>query len=190
MKNYLERKLKNLGLLNEDAQKMSFIDICQKPIEVAYPCLLQDSTVAYCSLKSASDSTYRSYYKAEIKKSAQDDQAKVLRIARELNTLSSGLPCTHTNSIFVRVDDVRSDVWKVLIFGAEGTPYSGGAFIFDVFMDSTFPNKPPLVTLATTGNGTVRFNPNLYANGKVCLSLLGTWKGNTESENWNPDVST
>jgi ubiquitin-protein ligase len=47
-----------------------------------------------------------------------------------------------------------------------------------------------LVTLATTGNGTVRFNPNLYANGKVCLSLLGTWKGNTESENWNPDVST
>ena len=23
----------------------------------------------------------------------------------------------------------------------------------------------------------VRFNPNLYANGKVCLSILGTWSG-------------
>ena len=23
----------------------------------------------------------------------------------------------------------------------------------------------------------MRFNPNLYNNGKVCLSLLGTWEG-------------
>jgi hypothetical protein len=29
----------------------------------------------------------------------------------------------------------------------------------------------------TTDNGRVRFNPNLYANGKVCLSILGTWSG-------------
>lgn len=32
----------------------------------------------------------------------------------------------------------------------------------------------------------VRFNPNLYANGKVCLSLLGTWSG----PSWNPASST
>ena len=38
----------------------------------------------------------------------------------------------------------------------------------------------------TTGGGTVRFNPNLYANGKVCLSLLGTWSG----EPWMPQKST
>jgi hypothetical protein len=29
------------------------------------------------------------------------------------------------------------------------------------------------VNLQTTGKGTVRFNPNLYNCGKVCLSLLG-----------------
>ena len=29
----------------------------------------------------------------------------------------------------------------------------------------------------TTSNGLVRFNPNLYKNGKVCLSILGTWEG-------------
>lgn len=29
----------------------------------------------------------------------------------------------------------------------------------------------------TTDSGNVRFNPNLYANGKVCLSILGTWSG-------------
>jgi len=27
------------------------------------------------------------------------------------------------------------------------------------------------------GGGSVRFNPNLYASGKVCLSILGTWSG-------------
>ncbi len=35
----------------------------------------------------------------------------------------------------------------------------------------------------------MRFNPNLYNCGKVCLSLLGTWSGD-RGENWNPDVST
>lgn len=29
----------------------------------------------------------------------------------------------------------------------------------------------------TTGDGHVRFNPNLYESGKVCLSILGTWQG-------------
>jgi ubiquitin-conjugating enzyme E2 Z len=29
----------------------------------------------------------------------------------------------------------------------------------------------------TTGNRTVRFNPNLYREGKVYLSILGTWEG-------------
>jgi baculoviral IAP repeat-containing protein 6 len=36
------------------------------------------------------------------------------------------------------------------------------------------------------GHGSVRFNPNLYNCGKVCLSLLGTWSG----EKWNPEVSS
>ena len=41
----------------------------------------------------------------------------------------------------------------------------------------------------TTGGGSVRYNPNLYDCGKVCLSLLGTWSG-SESEKWNPKTST
>ncbi|MGL4947763.1 MAG: ThiF family adenylyltransferase, partial [Mycoplasma sp.] len=78
---------------------------------------------------------------------------------------------------------------KVLILGSEGTPYSNGAFEFDVFFDSQYPTTPPKVNLITTGKGTVRFNPNLYANGKVCLSLLGTWRG-LSSENWDAKIST
>ena len=49
-----------------------------------------------------------------------------------------------------------------------------------------YPDVPPLVKIATTGGGSHRFNPNLYANGKVCLSLLGTWQG----EPWIPKKST
>jgi baculoviral IAP repeat-containing protein 6 len=44
----------------------------------------------------------------------------------------------------------------------------------------------PNINLMTTGGGSVRFNPNLYNCGKVCLSLLGTWSGSSE-EMWNKD---
>ena len=33
-------------------------------------------------------------------------------------------------------------------------------------------------------------NPNLYADGKVCLSLINTWHASHESEKWNPDQTT
>ena len=35
---------------------------------------------------------------------------------------------------------------------------------------------PPKLTYLTN-DGKTRFNPNLYRNGKVCISLLNTWKG-------------
>ena len=54
---------------------------------------------------------------------------------------------------------------------------------------SDYPNRAPKVNLATTGGGTVRFNPNLYNCGKVCLSLLGTWQGE-QGEAWQPKTST
>lgn len=39
------------------------------------------------------------------------------------------------------------------------------------------------------GGGSVRFNPNLYACGKVCLSLLGTWSG-ARGETWDASSSS
>ena len=69
------------------------------------------------------------------------------------------------------------------------TPYSAGVFLFDVFFPPQYPSKPPQVNLQTTGKGTVRFNPNLYNNGKVCLSLLGTWEG-AAGETWSEQTSS
>ena len=87
------------------------------------------------------------------------------------------MPIEHTSAIFVRVDTERVDVMQAMIMGAKGTPYGHGAFIYDIYFGDFYPNEPPKVNLTTTGSARVRFNPNLYHNGKVCLSLLGTWTG-------------
>ena len=46
-----------------------------------------------------------------------------------------------------------------------------------------------LINLETTGRHSVRFNPNLYNDGKVCLSVLNTWHGRPE-EKWNAQTSS
>jgi ubiquitin-conjugating enzyme E2 Z len=66
---------------------------------------------------------------------------------------------------------------EALIIGPDDTPYEGGFFHFDMRFPHDYPWNPPKVLLQTTDNGAVRFNPNLYAEGKVCLSILGTWQG-------------
>ncbi|KZT27605.1 hypothetical protein NEOLEDRAFT_1176617 [Neolentinus lepideus HHB14362 ss-1] len=103
-----------------------------------------------------------------------------LHLVKELAVMATSLP----PGIWVRVDEVRNDAIKIMIAGPEKTPYEGGLFEFDCFMPLEYPHKPPLVHLRTTGGGRVRFNPNLYAQGKVCLSLLGTWPGRPE-EQWS-----
>ena len=35
--------------------------------------------------------------------------------------------------------------------GPEGTPYSGGCFLFDIYFPSQYPSSPPSVILRTTG---------------------------------------
>lgn len=45
------------------------------------------------------------------------------------------------------------------------------------------------MNLETTGIRSIRFNPNLYAEGKVCLSILNTWNGKPE-EKWNAKTSS
>lgn len=47
-----------------------------------------------------------------------------------------------------------------------------------------YPTTAPHVEAKTTNGGRCRFNPNIYANGKVCLSILGTWRGE-RSEEWS-----
>ena len=109
---------------------------------------------------------------------------RIKRLAQEQITISTSLPLSFNSTIFARSDENRMDIMKVLITGPDGTPYSNGCFLFDVYFPNEYPTSPPSINLETTGNHTVRFNPNLYNDGKVCLSILNTWHGRPE-EKWN-----
>ena len=72
-------------------------------------------------------------------------------------------------------DDNMMNV-KAMLIGPTDTPYEGGFYFFDINFNNQYPMAPPKVDFCTL-NSNVRFNPNLYKCGKVCLSILGTWSG-------------
>jgi ubiquitin-conjugating enzyme E2 Z len=63
-----------------------------------------------------------------------------------------------------------------MIIGPEGTPYHHGFYLFELDYPTDYPFSPPKVKYHTN-DGKTRFNPNLYRNGKVCVSILNTWSG-------------
>ncbi|XP_020337305.1 baculoviral IAP repeat-containing protein 6 isoform X17 [Oncorhynchus kisutch] len=130
------------------------------------------------------------HYMSQVKNASDANSAgRARRLAQEAVTLSTSLPLSSSSSVFVRCDEERLDIMKVLITGPADTPYANGCFEFDVYFPQDYPNSPPLVNLETTGGHSVRFNPNLYNDGKVCLSILNTWHGRPE-EKWNPQTSS
>ena len=129
------------------------------------------------------------FYTEEKDNSKKPSKLCIMKLTKELATYHNSLPMNYESSIYVRFDINNLRHIKALIIGPKDTPYEHGCYIFDIYIPSEYPTTPPKVNLQTTGNGTVRFNPNLYNCGKVCLSLLGTWSGNG-GEKWNKDTST
>ncbi|KAJ7538473.1 hypothetical protein O6H91_11G049400 [Diphasiastrum complanatum] len=113
---------------------------------------------------------------------ASSQRKWVKKIQQEWNILEKSLPDT----IFVRVYEERMDLLRTVILGAAGTPYHDGLFVFDIYLPPEYPSVPPV---AYYHSGGLRLNPNLYENGKVCLSLLNTWAGKG-LEVWNPASSS
>ena len=111
------------------------------------------------------------------------------RVATEIISLSKDLPIEFGSSIFYRYNDNNLRFHEFIIAGPAGTPYDSGCFHFRLYCPKNYPNSNPKVNIFTTGNGRVKFNPNLYSEGKICLSLLGTFHGD-KSESWIPGEST
>ncbi len=80
------------------------------------------------------------------------------------------------NGIYYKHDDTDMLKGYAMIVGPEDTPYFGGFYFFKFKYPDNYPHSPPKVFFCTNGDG-IRFNPNLYTNGKVCVSLLNTWSG-------------
>ena len=116
-------------------------------------------------------------------------QKTIMRILTEISGLKSSLPINWDSTIWIRFSKKNYNLLSFIISGPKDTPYENGLFEFHTYFPNDYPENVPEVLLHTTGNNKIRFNPNLYENGKVCLSLLGTWKGQN-SESWNPKTST
>ena len=116
-------------------------------------------------------------------------QKNSIRILSEISGLKTALPIDWSSTIWVRFSKTNFNLLSFMISGPSDTPYENGLFEFHAYFPNNYPETVPQVLFETTGYGTVRFNPNLYNTGTVCLSLLGTWKGQN-SESWNPNTST
>tara|TARA_A200000113_G_scaffold110820_1_gene99515 strand:+ start:1938 stop:2729 length:792 start_codon:yes stop_codon:yes gene_type:complete len=80
------------------------------------------------------------------------------------------------DGIFYKHDEDNILKGYGVVVGPKDTPYSGGFYLFEFNYPADYPTTPPTV-LFMTNDGKTRFNPNLYKNSKVCISLLNTWKG-------------
>lgn len=104
-------------------------------------------------------------------------------VQKEHKLLRNSLPF----GVWVRSFEDRLDLLSVLIEGPKFTPYEDGLFAFDIQLGHDYPISPPMCHYISYCSD--RLNPNLYEDGKVCVSLLGTWSGRG-SEVWCPNSST
>ncbi|XP_050297992.1 (E3-independent) E2 ubiquitin-conjugating enzyme UBE2O isoform X2 [Anthonomus grandis grandis] len=110
-----------------------------------------------------------------------DNVQKFLKaVMKEYKLLRDSLP----SNVWVRSYSDRIDLLSVMIRGPAKTPYEDGLFLFDIQLSADYPRSPPLVYYISYSSE--RLNPNLYVEGKVCVSLLGTWMGKG-TEVWGPD---
>ncbi|XP_029287472.1 ubiquitin-conjugating enzyme E2O [Cottoperca gobio] len=103
-------------------------------------------------------------------------------VRKEMALLATSLP----DGIMVKTFEDRMDLFSALIKGPTRTPYEDGLFLFDIQLPNIYPSVPPLFRYLSQCSG--RLNPNLYDNGKVCVSLLGTWIGKG-TERWTSKSS-
>eukprot|EP01100_Stratorugosa_tubuloviscum_P012516 TRINITY_DN596_c2_g1_i1.p1 TRINITY_DN596_c2_g1~~TRINITY_DN596_c2_g1_i1.p1 ORF type:complete len:422 (-),score=153.49 TRINITY_DN596_c2_g1_i1:50-1315(-) len=110
------------------------------------------------------------------------------RIRKDLNEINSR---NNPDSplLFAQTKDDNLAEVVALVVGPPETPYASGFFLFSINYKETYPNQPPHVLIVTTDDGNTRFNPNLYSSGKVCLSILGTWSGESADE-WRCSYTT
>jgi len=107
------------------------------------------------------------------------NNSAIKRIAKDVKYIMANGTSLSSENIYYKHDEENIMKGYALIVGQGDTPYGYGYYFFEFIFPSNFPFSPPEVHYLTN-DGTMRFNPNLYTNGKVCLSILNTWAG----ESW------
>lgn len=89
----------------------------------------------------------------------------------------------------IDVDMKNFMVWNIVLFGTDpDSPFYGGSFKCSLKFPSEYPNKPPEFKFHTN-----IFHPNIYPDGKACISILregkDEWGYEDIAERWNPSHS-
>ena len=106
------------------------------------------------------------------------NKSSIIRLAKDVKSIIRNP--LENNNIYYKHDDENIYKGYALIIGSKTTPYELGYYFFELNYPTNYPFEPPVVIFKTC-DGLTRFNPNLYINGKVCLSILNTWSG----EGWS-----
>jgi ubiquitin-protein ligase len=80
------------------------------------------------------------------------------------------------DGIYYKHDEANILEGYAYISGPSESQYVGGNYFFKLTFPSDYPHQPPKVEFMTN-DGITRFHPNMYRNGKMCLSVLNTWRG-------------
>jgi ubiquitin-protein ligase len=87
------------------------------------------------------------------------------------------------------IDPADFSRWRVYIQAPEGTPFSGGVFLTQLTFPPEYPMLPPELTFISE-----MFHPNVYPDGKVCISILhppgkDLYSDERPEERWMPSHS-
>jgi len=73
-----------------------------------------------------------------------------------------------TEGIIIELpDEANIYKWYIFMKGPPDTPYDGGIFKLEMNFPKDYPNTPPEVKFLTDV-----WHPNVYTDGKVCISIL------------------
>jgi len=114
----------------------------------------------------------------------QDEKGKraALLLKRQLQDLMKNP--VEGFSAGLKADDIFE--WQIMIVGPQETPYEGGFFNANIQFPKEYPNLPPTMKFTTD-----IWHPNVYTDGKVCISILhppgeDEWGYEKASERWLP----
>ena len=80
------------------------------------------------------------------------------------------------NGIFLEYDKNNNNIVYILYIIKNDNIYKYSQHLFKFEYTENYPFDPPTLTYLSARRK-ARLHPNFYANGKCCLSLLGTWNG-------------
>lgn len=99
----------------------------------------------------------------------------ILRLLKDIKDMVSS-SLEEEYGIYYKHSDTNILKAHVLIVGPEDSLYFGGYYFFTIDFPINYPYEPPLVTFLVSDSNT-RFHPNFHKSGKLCLSIINTWRG-------------